>query len=49
MKLWKKGVDAHKKVDKFTVGEDRKYDLVLAQYDCEASIAHAMMLSLIHI
>ena len=45
MKLWQKGVAAHKKVDKFTVGDDRKYDLVLAQYDCEASIAHAMMLA----
>ena len=45
MKLWQKGATAHEKVDVFTVGKDREYDLVLAQYDCEASIAHAQMLS----
>ena len=32
MKLWQKGKTAHKKVDQFTVGKDREYDLVLAQY-----------------
>jgi argininosuccinate lyase len=41
MKLWQKGAAAHEKVDSFTVGKDREYDLVLAQYDCEASMAHA--------
>ena len=45
MKLWQKGKTAHKKVDHFTVGKDREYDLVLAQYDCQASIAHAKMLA----
>ena len=45
MKLWQKGATAHEKVDTFTVGKDREYDLVLAQYDCEASMAHAKMLS----
>jgi|TARA_B110000285_G_scaffold235539_1_gene317918 argininosuccinate lyase len=44
MKLWQKGAAAHEKVDEFTVGEDREYDIVLAQYDCQASIAHAKML-----
>ena len=44
MKLWQKGAAAHEKVDMFTVGKDREYDLVLAQYDCEASMAHAQML-----
>lgn len=44
MKLWQKGAAAHEKVDTFTVGKDREYDLVLAQYDCEASMAHAKML-----
>jgi len=47
MKLWQKGAAAHEKVDSFTVGKDREYDLVLAQYDCEASIAHAKMLGAI--
>ena len=45
MKLWQKGVVTHEKVDKFTVGNDREYDLFLAQYDCQASIAHAKMLA----
>jgi len=45
MKLWQKGTAAHEKVDHFTVGKDREYDLVLAQYDCQASSAHAKMLA----
>ena len=44
MKLWQKNTPAHKKIDHFTVGEDRAYDLHLAAYDCQASIAHAQML-----
>ena len=43
MKLWNKEESTYKKVESFTVGKDREYDKVLAQYDCEASIAHAMM------
>ena len=27
MKLWQKGAAAHEKVDHFTVGKDREYDL----------------------
>ena len=49
MKLWQKGSTAHEKVDLFTVGKDREYDLVLAKYDCQASIVHAKMLSKIAI
>lgn len=45
MKLWQKSTTAHEKVDQFTVGKDREYDLVLAQYDCQASIVHANMLA----
>lgn len=44
MKLWQKGTPTDQKVDHFTVGKDRIYDLVLAPYDCKASIAHAQML-----
>jgi len=44
MKLWQKGNPINEKVDAFTVGKDREYDLVLAPYDCEASMAHAAML-----
>lgn len=49
MKLWQKGAAAHEKVDHFTVGKDREYDLVLAEYDCRASIAHANMLAKIEL
>lgn len=44
MKLWNKGFDIEKKVEEFTVGEDRELDLLLARYDVKASIAHANML-----
>ena len=44
MKLWQKEATAHEKVEAFTVGKDREYDLVLAKFDCEASVAHAQML-----
>lgn len=49
MKLWQKGKATHQKVDQFTVGSDREYDLLLAAYDCEASSAHAQMLAKIGI
>ena len=44
MKLWNKGQTTDKQIDAFTVGEDRIHDLVLAPYDCQATIAHAKML-----
>jgi argininosuccinate lyase len=44
MKLWDKGSSTHKKIDQFTVGNDRDLDLFLAPYDIKASIAHAKML-----
>ena len=44
MKLWDKGTISDKKIDRFTVGNDRELDLLLAQYDVLASIAHAGML-----
>ena len=44
MKLWDKGFNTHKKIDQFTVGNDRELDLILAKYDVEASKAHATML-----
>ena len=45
MKLWQKANSIDSKVDSFTVGKDREYDLILVQYDCKASIAHANMLA----
>jgi len=44
MKLWDKGYSTDKKIDHFTVGNDRELDLVLAKYDIKASMAHAKML-----
>lgn len=44
MKLWDKGFSTDKKIDHFTVGNDRELDLVLAKYDVVASTAHAKML-----
>ena len=44
MKLWDKGFSTDKKIDLFTVGNDRELDLVLAKYDVKGSLAHAGML-----
>ena len=44
MKIWEKGIDIDKKIEAFTVGNDRLIDLHLAPYDIEASKAHARML-----
>ena len=45
MKLWDKGFSTDKKIDHFTVGNDRELDLILAKYDVIASTAHAKMLA----
>jgi argininosuccinate lyase len=44
MKLWEKGTSTDQKINRFTVGNDRKLDLHLAKYDVIASKAHAKML-----
>jgi argininosuccinate lyase len=44
MKLWDKGFSTDKKIDVFTVGNDRMLDLILAKYDVMGSMAHAQML-----
>ncbi|MEJ0083537.1 MAG: argininosuccinate lyase [Puia sp.] len=45
MKLWdKKGSDINAQIEKFTVGRDTEFDMVLAKYDVQGSIAHAKML-----
>ena len=46
MKLWNKEDNLNIKIEKFTVGKDRYYDLYLAEYDIRATIAHAKMLKL---
>ena len=44
MKLWDKGFSTDKKIDLFTVGNDRELDLILAKYDVIGNLAHAKML-----
>lgn len=44
MKLWKKGYEPDKVIEKYTVGNDFILDKALVKYDCQASIAHAQML-----
>ena len=45
MKLWHKdNTQTSALVEKFTVGRDREFDLLLARYDAEGSIAHVTML-----
>ncbi len=44
MKLWDKGYSTAEAVEKFTVGNDRFWDMKLAKYDVQASLAHAKML-----
>ena len=44
MKLWDKGLPTDEKIDRFTVGNDRQLDLVIAKYDIRATLAHGKML-----
>jgi argininosuccinate lyase len=45
MKLWQKeNTSVSDLVDKFTVGRDKEFDLLLARFDVEGSIAHVTML-----
>ena len=45
MKLWKKdNTSTSELIETFTVGNDRNFDLLLAKFDVEGSIAHVTML-----
>ncbi len=46
-KIWDKGFDANKRVEAFTVGNDRELDLRLAKHDVTGSMAHIRMLAAI--
>ncbi len=43
-KIWAKNIDVDKRVENFTVGQDRELDIYLAAYDVLGSIAHIRML-----
>ncbi|MEO7264864.1 MAG: argininosuccinate lyase [Ferruginibacter sp.] len=45
MKLWQKDIDVNIAVEKFTVGNDRIFDTLLAPFDVLGNIAHATMLA----
>ena len=45
MKLWQKdSTSVSESVEKFTVGRDKEFDMALAPYDVQGSIAHVTML-----
>src|SRR5215210_3499761 len=45
MKLWQKeNTSTSELIEKFTVGKDKEFDLLLAKYDVQGSIAHVTML-----
>ncbi|MBS1748426.1 MAG: argininosuccinate lyase [Bacteroidetes bacterium] len=45
MKLWQKdNSSVNERIEKFTVGRDKEFDLLLAKFDVQGSIAHVKML-----
>jgi len=48
-KLWDKGFEIDKEIEKFTVGKDREIDLFLAKYDVLGTLAHISMLKSVHL
>jgi len=45
MKLWKKdSTHTSELIEEFTVGRDKEFDILLAEYDVQGSIAHVKML-----
>ena len=45
MKLWQKeNTSVSELIEKFTVGRDKEFDVMLARYDVQGSIAHVKML-----
>lgn len=45
MKLWDKGFDTDRRIEKFTVGNDAVLDVKIAQYDIQGTMAHIQMLA----
>ena len=45
MKLWsKESTSTSQLVEQFTVGRDKEFDILLAKYDVQGSMAHVRML-----
>ncbi|MDR3093776.1 MAG: argininosuccinate lyase [Bacteroidales bacterium] len=49
MKLWSKGVEVHREIERFTVGRDREMDMYLAAFDVLGTMAHIRMLESIRL
>ena len=45
MKLWQKNTGSKKEVERFTIGRDPEFDILLAPFDVLGSMAHATMLA----
>lgn len=43
-KLWEKGFEIDKEIEKFTIGKDRELDMYFAKYDVLGTLAHISML-----
>jgi len=44
MKLWQKTSKLDQSIEAFTIGKDQEFDLLLAKYDIQGSLAHIKML-----
>ncbi|EOZ93706.1 Argininosuccinate lyase [Indibacter alkaliphilus LW1] len=49
MKIWQKDKGSLKEVERFTIGRDPEFDLILAPFDVLGSMAHAIMLKEINL
>ena len=46
MKLWsKENTSTFREIEKFTVGRDNEFDMLLAEHDVTGTIAHVTMLA----
>lgn len=49
MKLWNNKENAHTRIDAFTIGNDIEFDLLMAKFDIEGTLAHIKMLNKINL
>jgi argininosuccinate lyase len=49
MKLWTKGFETSREIERFTVGKDREMDALMAEFDVLGSLAHIRMLETIQL
>ena len=44
MKLWEKEIKINQLIENFTIGNDPKFDLQIAKFDVQGTLAHIKML-----